>query len=154
MKIIDLNRHGEIGANSTFVEIGGFNILIDSGLHPKKFGYDALPDFEPIKDKHLDLIILTHCHLDHLGSLPIVTARNLDAPVITSAPNELLAPRMLRNSINVMKRQREERNLRIPTISAPDVAQLSKRSRFSDSDGAKPTQKEGRSKSFCIRLGT
>ena len=127
MKIIDLNRHGEIGANSTFVEIGGFNILIDSGLHPKKFGYDALPDFEPIKDKHLDLIILTHCHLDHLGSLPIVTARNLDAPVITSAPNELLAPRMLRNSINVMKRQREEHGIsEYPLFLHRDVAQLSK----------------------------
>ena len=127
MKLIDLNRHGEIGANSTFVEIGGFNVLVDSGLHPKKLGYDALPDFEPIEDKHLDLIILTHCHLDHLGSLPIVTAHNPDTPVITSVPNELLAPRMLRNSINVMKRQREEHGIsEYPLFLHRDVAQLSK----------------------------
>ena len=67
MKLIDLNRHGEIGANSMFVQIGSFNILIDSGLNPKKLGYDALPDFEPIEKIDLDLIVLTHCHLDHLG---------------------------------------------------------------------------------------
>lgn len=127
MKVTDLNRHGEIGANSTFVEIGDFNLLIDSGLHPKKMGYDALPDFEPIESKHLDLIILTHCHLDHLGSLPVVTAYNPETPVITSAPNQMLAPRMLRNSINVMKRQREEHGVaEYPLFLHRDVAQLSK----------------------------
>lgn len=127
MKFIDLNRHGEIGANSIFAQIGSFNILIDCGLHPKKLGYDALPDFEPIEDLDLDLIILTHCHLDHLGSLPIVTAHNPTTPVITTAPNETLAPRMLRNSINVMKRQREEHGISdYPLFLHRDVAQTSK----------------------------
>jgi len=90
-------------------------------------GYDALPDFEPIEDIDLDLIILTHCHLDHLGALPIVTAHNPTTPVITSAPNEMLAPRMLRNSINVMKRQRQEHGIsEYPLFLHRDVAQLSK----------------------------
>lgn len=127
MKFIDLNRHGEIGANSIFVQIGPFNILVDAGLHPKKLGYDALPDFEPIEEIDLDLIVLTHCHLDHLGSLPVVTAHNPTTPVITSAPNDHLAPRMLRNSINVMKRQREEHGIReYPLFLHRDVAQFSK----------------------------
>ena len=127
MKLIDLNKYGEIGANSTFVQIGGFNILIDCGLHPKKMGYDAMPDFEPIEDLHLDLIILTHCHLDHLGSLPVVSAHNPDTPVITSAPNVDLAPRMLRNSINVMKRQHEEHGVReYPLFLHRDIAQLNR----------------------------
>ncbi|TVP80222.1 MAG: MBL fold metallo-hydrolase [Puniceicoccaceae bacterium] len=127
MKFIDLNRHGEIGANSTFVQIGSFNILIDSGLNPKKLGYDALPDFEPIEHLDLDLIVLTHCHLDHLGSMPIVTANNPKAPVITAAPNVTLAPRMLRNSINVMKRQREEHGIaEYPLFLHRDVAQFTR----------------------------
>lgn len=127
MKLTDLNRHGEIGANSTFVQVGSFNILVDSGLHPKKMGYDALPDFEPIEDIDLDLIVLTHCHLDHLGSLPIVAAHNPKTPVITAAPNITLAPRLLRNSINVMKRQREEHGIaEYPLFLHRDVAQLSK----------------------------
>jgi Cft2 family RNA processing exonuclease len=127
MKLIDLNRHGEIGSNSMFVQIGSFNILIDSGLHPKKLGYDALPDFEPIENIDLDLIVLTHCHLDHLGSMPIVTAHNPEAPVITTAPNVTLAPRMLRNSINVMKRQREEHGIsEYPLFLHRDVAQFTK----------------------------
>jgi Cft2 family RNA processing exonuclease len=127
MKLIDLNRNGAIGANSIYIQIGSFNILVDSGLNPKMLGYDALPDFEPIEDVELDLIILTHCHLDHLGSLPIVTAHNPNTPVITSAPNLELAPRMLRNSINVMKRQREEHGITdYPLFLHRDVVQLSK----------------------------
>ena len=126
MKLTDLNRHGEIGANCTYVQLGTFNILIDSGLHPKKMGYDALPDFEVIENIELDLIVLTHCHLDHLGSLPVVTAHNPRTPVITTAPNVTLAPRMLRNSINVMKRQRTEHGIsEYPLFLHRDVAQLS-----------------------------
>jgi Cft2 family RNA processing exonuclease len=127
MKLIDLNPHGEIGANSMFVQIGSFNLLIDSGLNPKKLGYDALPDFEPIEKLDLDLIVLTHCHLDHLGSMPIVTAQYPMTPVITTAPNAALAPRMLRNSINVMKRQREEHGIaEYPLFLHRDVVQFSK----------------------------
>ena len=125
MKLTDLNRHGEIGANCTYVQLGAFNILIDSGLHPKKMGYDALPDFKVIENIELDLIVLTHCHLDHLGSLPVVTANNPRTPVITTAPNVTLAPRMLRNSINVMRRQREEYGVsEYPLFLHRDVAQL------------------------------
>jgi len=128
MKLIDLNRLGGIGANSTYVQIGSFNILIDAGLNPKELGYDAMPDFSPIEDVEMDFIILTHCHLDHLGSLPVVSAHNPDAPVITSVPNIELAPRMLRNSINVMKRQREEHGISdYPLFLHRDVVELSKR---------------------------
>ncbi|MFP4068931.1 MAG: MBL fold metallo-hydrolase [Verrucomicrobiota bacterium] len=127
MKFIDLNRHGGIGANSTFLQIGGFNVLVDCGLHPKKLGKDALPDFAGIDAIELDLIILTHCHLDHLGSLPILAARHPETPIITALPNLTLAPRMLRNSINVMKRQRAEHGiLEYPLFLHRDVAQVSR----------------------------
>lgn len=127
MQLIDLNRHGAIGANSTFLQIGGFNILIDCGLHPKKLGYDAMPEFGAMEGVSLDLIILTHCHLDHLGSLPVICAQHPQTPVITSAPNVILAPRMLRNSISVMKRQREEHGIReYPLFLHRNVAQVSK----------------------------
>ena len=43
MKLIDLNRDGGIGANSLFIQLGDLNILVDSGLHPKKVGRRATP---------------------------------------------------------------------------------------------------------------
>lgn len=125
MNLTDLNRYGAIGANCTFIQIGSFNIVIDSGLNPKKIGHDALPNFKPIENIELDLIILTHCHLDHLGSLPILAAHNPKTPIVTTAPNVTLGPRMLRNSVNVMKRQREEHGVsEYPLFLHRDIAQL------------------------------
>ncbi len=111
MKLIDLNSEGGIGANSLFFQLGSFNILIDAGLHPKKAGLAAVPDFSVLRDLHLDFTILTHCHLDHLGSLPIVVREHPETQVLMSVPSLSLSERMLRNSCNVMKRQRDELNL-------------------------------------------
>ncbi|MFP4166917.1 MAG: MBL fold metallo-hydrolase [Opitutales bacterium] len=127
MELIDLNPHGGIGANAHFIRLGGFSILIDCGLHPKHLGLDALPALHRLKNERLDLIVLTHCHLDHVGALPLAAAAHPEAPVITSIPNLTLAPRMLRNSINVMRRQREEHGITdYPLFVHRDIANLEK----------------------------
>lgn len=111
MIITDLNRHGGIGANSLYIEIGGFRILIDAGIHPKKAGYDSLPHLKTIPPDSLDLIILTHCHLDHMGALPLASRRHPRARILMSLPSQYLFPRMMHNSVNVMKKQRDELDL-------------------------------------------
>lgn len=111
MKLIDLNRDGGIGANSLFVQLGDLRILVDCGLHPKKVGRTATPDFTPLRGTPLDLIIITHCHLDHIGSLPVVMREHPNTPVIMTQGSRTLIERMLHNSANVMLRQREEENI-------------------------------------------
>ncbi|MSU70312.1 MAG: MBL fold metallo-hydrolase [Opitutaceae bacterium] len=108
MKLTDLNRDGGIGANSLFLQLGDLNILVDCGLNPKKVGRAATPDLSRLRDKSLDLIIITHCHLDHIGSLPVVMREHPGAPVIMTTSSRMLVERMLHNSANVMMRQREE----------------------------------------------
>lgn len=108
VKLTDLNRNRRIGASALLLEIGPYRILVDAGMDPKEVGNASTPNFKLLGDAPLDLIILTHCHLDHLGSLPIVARRHPQAPIVCSRPSSFLAARMLRNSFNVMKRQREE----------------------------------------------
>lgn len=109
MKLIDLNGDGGIGANSLYVQLGDFHLVIDSGLHPKKSGRDAAPNLRPLQGVKLDLIIITHCHLDHIGSLPLLLRNQPDVPVIMTQPSRMLIERMLHNSVNVMVREREEK---------------------------------------------
>lgn len=111
MKLIDLNREGGIGANAIFVQLGGLNLLIDCGLHPKLVGRAALPDFAAIRDYRLDLIIVTHCHLDHIGSLPVVMREHPDARVVMSVSSRIIIERMLHNSASVMTRQKAEADI-------------------------------------------
>jgi len=128
MKLIDLNRDGGIGANSLFLQLGGLNILLDCGLHPKKTGRAAAPDLASIRGVHLDLIIITHCHLDHIGSLPVAMREHPDTPVVMSSSSRMLIERMLHNSANVMMRQKEEENIPdYPLFTHDDIDKMSKR---------------------------
>jgi len=128
MKLIDLNRDGGIGANSLFLELGGLNLLIDSGLHPKKAGRRATPDFTPLRGKKLDLIIITHCHLDHIGSLPVVMREHPEAAVLMTTSSRMLIERMLHNSANVMLRQKEEENIAdYPLFTHEEIERCGKR---------------------------
>ncbi len=111
MKLTDLNRDGGIGANSLFIQLGDLNILVDCGLNPKKVGRLATPDLKPLRGLTLDLIIITHCHLDHIGSLPVVMREHPNTPVIMTTSSRMLIERMLHNSANVMVRQKEEENI-------------------------------------------
>ncbi len=128
MKLIDLNRDGAIGANCNYLQIGALNIVIDSGLHPKKAGREAAPDFSKIRSVHLDLIIITHCHLDHIGSLPILLREHPEAPVVMTTSSAMLLDRMLHNSVNVMTRQKEEAGIpEYPLFTHDEVDRLKKR---------------------------
>ena len=108
MKLLDLNRNGGIGASCHLVQLGDVRIVIDCGLHPKLSGPEATPDFSPLLGLDVDLIVITHCHLDHIGSLPLLLRQQLRAPVVMTASSAMLIGRMLHNSASVMERQRAE----------------------------------------------
>src|SRR5690606_3012525 len=128
MKLTDLNRAGGIGASAMHLEIGGINILIDSGLHPKMPGLEGMPDLAKISGVHLDLIIVTHCHLDHIGSVPVAMRQHPEAAVIMSQPSQMLIERMLHNSANVMLRQRDEANIQgYPLFTHEEIDRMAKR---------------------------
>src|SRR3954465_4984296 len=128
MKLTDLNRDGGIGANSLFIQLGDLNILVDCGLHPKKVGRAATPDLKALRGANLDLIIITHCHLDHIGSLPGVMREHPNTPVIMTTSSRMLIERMLHNSANVMVRQKEDENIPdYPLFTHEDIDRCGKR---------------------------
>jgi predicted metal-dependent RNase len=129
IKLIDLNHQGGIGANSLYLKIGGgFNLLIDCGLNPKTPGLNAMPDLRPLRGVHLDAIIVTHCHLDHIGSLPVVMREHPEAVVLLTNSSRMLIEKMLRNSANVMQQQSEEADIPgYPLFTHNEIRQCVKR---------------------------
>jgi len=128
MKLIDLNRDGGIGANSLFIQLGDVSLLVDCGLHPKKVGRRATPDLSQLRGRRIDLIVITHCHLDHIGSLPVVMREHPDVPVLMSSSSKMLIERMLHNSASVMLRQKEEDSIPdYPLFTHEEIDRLAKR---------------------------
>jgi Cft2 family RNA processing exonuclease len=111
MKFINLTRRTEIGANSYFLEAAGQRLVLDSGMHPKEEGDEALPNFRALGDRALDAIILSHAHLDHAGTLPLLMQRQPQARIFMTEATAEIASALLHNSVNVMTRQREELGL-------------------------------------------
>lgn len=111
MRIRNLNPAADIGASAWWLELDGHRLLMDAGVHPKHEGREGLPLLDLVKDTELDAIAITHCHHDHVGGLPVAVRHHRRAHVLMTELSYFLVERVLHNSVNVMKRQREESNI-------------------------------------------
>ncbi len=112
MKIANLNPDHDIGASAWFVEMDRHKLLMDAGIHPKREGREGLPLYGQIRGEELDAIAITHCHHDHVGSLPVAMQHFPKANVLMTELSYFIVERVLHNSVNVMQRQRDELGIR------------------------------------------
>src|SRR5882672_8225850 len=126
MRIINLNPATDIGASAWFVDLEGHRLLLDAGTHPKREGRDSLPLYGLIQDKDVDAIAISHCHHDHVGSLPVAMRYFPQSHVLMPELSYFLIERVLHNSVNVMTRQRDELGIReYPLFTHDDVDDIS-----------------------------
>src|SRR3954447_13952816 len=122
MRITNLNPDSDIGASSWFLEVEGHRLLMDAGIHPKREGREALPTFELVKEQEVDAIAISHCHHDHVGALPVAIRYFPQSHILMTELSYFLVERVLHNSVNVMKRQRDELGIReYPLFSHDEV---------------------------------
>jgi Cft2 family RNA processing exonuclease len=112
MRITNLNPDTDIGASGWLVEMDGHGLLMDAGVHPKREGRDSLPLYGMVQNVAVDAIAISHCHHDHVGSLPVALRYFPQAHVLMSELSYFLVERVLHNSVNVMTRQRDELGIR------------------------------------------
>ena len=125
MRIINLNPATDIGASAWFAEVEGHRLLLDAGTHPKREGRDSLPLYKLIAKEEVEAIALTHCHHDHVGSLPVALRHFPKAHVLMTELSYFLIERVLHNSVNVMTRQRDELGIQeYPLYSHDEVDEI------------------------------
>lgn len=108
MQIVNLNPDADIGASAWLATLEGRSVLLDAGTHPRREGMASLPMFDAAPGVEPDAIVVSHCHLDHVGGLPSALRRHPHARVLMSDASYFLIERVLHNSVNVMMRQRDE----------------------------------------------
>lgn len=106
-----LCRHAGIGANSYLLKTKSAKVVLDAGMHPKHEGLEAVPHYEFVDAGTVDSIIITHSHLDHVGTLPVFLQGQAQARVFLTPETAELASAMLHNSVNVMQSKRIEHGI-------------------------------------------
>ena len=113
MKFTALGGGMEVGASCYLLQIAGKNILLDAGIRVNRRGEEALPDIELLRDltdDRLDLILISHAHLDHCGALPILHELFPATPVYSTTPTKLIAAILLQDTVKIMEREAEDRD--------------------------------------------
>lgn len=102
------------------VETSGKKILLDCGV---KLGKRHL--FPPIKQpRDIDLIVISHAHLDHVGYLPFLFRDGCRAKIITTKPTRDLAQLLLSDYLKVARTRGE------PPYSDKDIVRVLKNMEF------------------------
>ncbi|KAI1717764.1 pre-mRNA 3'-end-processing endonuclease polyadenylation factor c-term domain-containing protein [Ditylenchus destructor] len=70
LTFMPLGSGQEVGRSCHYLQFKGKKIMLDCGIHPGMHGVDALPFVDFIDCEDLDLLLITHFHLDHCGALP------------------------------------------------------------------------------------
>ncbi|KAJ8478158.1 hypothetical protein OPV22_021885 [Ensete ventricosum] len=68
--VTPLGAGNEVGRSCVYMSYRGKIVLFDCGIHPAYSGMAALPYFDEIDPSTIDVLLVTHFHLDHAASLP------------------------------------------------------------------------------------
>ncbi|XP_055958003.1 cleavage and polyadenylation specificity factor subunit 3 isoform X1 [Patella vulgata] len=60
----------EVGRSCIMLSFKGKKIMLDCGIHPGMNGYASLPFLDSVDVEEIDLLLVSHFHLDHCGALP------------------------------------------------------------------------------------
>jgi len=128
-----LGAAGTVTGSKHLLKTPGKNILIDCGLFQ---GIKALRQHnrEPLSfpPEKIDLIILTHAHLDHCGYLPLIVKAGYKGKIMMSSPTKDLVEIILRDTAKIQEEDAEKANKKgfskhspaLPLYTLVDVEQI------------------------------
>ncbi|MBJ7882060.1 MBL fold metallo-hydrolase RNA specificity domain-containing protein [Gelidibacter salicanalis] len=102
IKVSFLGASSVVTGSKFFLETSEKNILIDCGMFQglKELRERNWTDL-PIDVPSIDLVLLTHGHLDHVGYLPRLVKQGFNGKVIGTAPTLAIAEIILRDSAKI-----------------------------------------------------
>ncbi len=111
MKIQFLGAAGTVTGSKTLIETGGLRILIDCGMFQ---GIKPLRELNwqplPVVPSSIDVVLLTHGHLDHCGWLPRLVRDGFKGKIFCTGPTREVARLVLLDSAKIQEEEAEAAN--------------------------------------------
>ena len=86
-----------------------YNILIDCGLDYEKDTYQEENQYFPFDPASIDVVILTHAHIDHSGNLPTLVRMGFNGQILCTPPTADLTELLLMDSVNIFLSKQNKR---------------------------------------------
>ncbi len=108
-----LGAAGTVTGSKYLIKSSGKNMLIDCGLFQGLKELRLLNwDYLPVNVTEIDLVILTHAHLDHTGYLPKLVKDGFKGKIIGTAPTLAITEIILKDSAKIQEEETEHANHR------------------------------------------
>lgn len=108
MELIFSGAAHEVTGSCHCLNVGSLNILVDCGMEQGRDIYENQKI--PFPAETVDLVLLTHAHIDHSGLLPLLWARGFRGRVYATEATTELCSIMLRDSAHIQEFEAEWRN--------------------------------------------
>lgn len=117
----------QVTGSMHLLEIDNYSILIDCGLDYEKNTWIEENEqfhFNPVE---IDLVVLTHAHIDHSGNLPTLIRLGFEGQILCTAPTADLTELLLLDSVNIfLNKQRKTRKSKKDNFAGPKPLYLQK----------------------------
>lgn len=108
MRLTFLGATHEVTGSCFYLEACEKKILIDCGMEQGPDIYENVS--LPVAPGEIDMVLLTHAHMDHSGKLPLLYKRGFQGQVFATAATADLCEIMLRDSAHIQMFEAEWRN--------------------------------------------
>ena len=105
MKLTFWGAAQQVTGSMHLLEIGQYKILIDCGLDYEKETYQEENLQFPFNPASINLVILTHAHIDHTGNLPTLVRLGFEGQVLCTSATADLAAILLTDTVNIFLRK-------------------------------------------------
>lgn len=103
------------------VEFGGKRILIDCGLiQGEKYMLPANRDPFAYDPASIDMLIITHGHLDHVGRIPMLVKSGFKGTIVSTEPTREIGELIMLDSMGVLGKEASHENVE-PLYEEKDV---------------------------------
>jgi metallo-beta-lactamase family protein len=127
MKLTIWGAARQVTGSMHLLETDNYNILIDCGLDYERDTWLEENEAFPFSPKDIDLVILTHAHIDHSGNLPTLIRYGFEGQILCTPPTADLTELLLLDSVNIfLNRQRKKRRGKHGFFEGPKPLYLQK----------------------------
>ncbi len=112
MKLKFCGAAGTTTGSQHLLEINGTRILLDCGLYQgrREESYDVNCKFPHFDPKEIDVVILSHAHIDHSGNLPNLCKQGFNGNIYSTFATRDLCQIMLADSAHIQEQDTEYLN--------------------------------------------